>query len=191
MVTGNVPSVCSPKQTTAAVEVVAEVAPPCTNCTAAQQITHVSLAISGVQFHPGFIADEDSPDWQELAPRLARNPQHADLVVDPVSHQFVLPLTVAGHLTAGHYYQVRLRLAATSSLQSADGRFHALTSPDHNSYVTLQFAAPFIVSSDRANELRLELYPEGGLSKSSAGTLESAPALRGQLAVAGKTSLAN
>jgi hypothetical protein len=183
---GNPPSACTQNQITASFRLVAHMAPACTNCTATLQLSRMTLLLSGAALHPGVIADENSPDWQEVSGDLAAVPQRTDLVADPVTHQFLLPLTVTGHLPAGQYYQLRLRLAESSSLETADGRVHTLAIKGQQSFLYVQFAPPFIVVPSHANELRIALHPDWNLIKTSSESIESAPQLRGE--VAGNTS---
>lgn len=179
---GNPPSACTQNQITSSVRLVAQMAPACTNCTASMQVNHVALLLSGVELHPGVIADENSPDWQELSPDLAAIPQRVDLVADPTSHQFLLPLTVTGHLPAGQYYQLRLRLAESSSLQTADGRVHSLAMRGEQSSVYLQLASPFIALPGHSNDLHIALHTDWILTKTSSESIESAPQLRAERA---------
>lgn len=188
--TGSPPPACSLAMTPAAVSVVAQMAAACTNCSNSLQVSQVSLWVSGIEFHSSVIADENSADWQQLAPDLASNPQHVDLVADPISHKFMLPLSVAGHVSTGTYYQVRVRLAERSSVVSADGGTHALQT-GNNSYVHVELTAPFDVTSGGRNELHIELQTEWGLAKTSTGSIEAALQLRGQGSSENTASLAN
>jgi hypothetical protein len=147
--------------------------------------------LAGVELHPGAIADENSPEWQELAADLASLPQRFDLVADSAAHQFLLPLSASGHIPAGQYYQIRLRLAEASSLESADGRAHSLQTTDGNSYVIVQLTAPFIVSPGQVNEVQIAVHPGWGLARTSAGSIEVVPELRGEDAVKTSAPAAN
>jgi len=71
-------------------------------------LQHIFLGIRGIDAHPSTIADENSPDWQELAPQLARQPVQVDLMarLDPCAAG---PLGES-NLPAGVYRQIRLRL---------------------------------------------------------------------------------
>ncbi len=187
---GNPPSACTQNQITTSMRLVAQMAPACTNCTASMQVNHVALLLGGIALHPGVIADENSPDWQELSSDLAAVPQRVDLVADPNSHQFLLPLTITGHIQAGQYHQLRLRLAESSSLQTADGRLHSLASHGEQPYVYVQLASPFIVSPTHANDLHIALHTDWILAKTSSESLESAPQLRGEVASNSSTLVA-
>ncbi len=158
------------------------------------------LTISGVELHPGAVADEDSPDWQEIAPELAREPLLLQLTPHSGADSVVLPATISGHIPAGTYYQLRLRLANPESLQStqlasknscgaagagclftANGDLHALRSPDGSRYLRLVTTSPIDVRAGQQNFLRIELTPEWLLQKSSTGSLDVAPLLRGRI----------
>lgn len=180
---GNPPPACTQNQIMASVRLVAQMAPACTDCTASLQLNHVSVLLSGVALHPSVIADEDSPDWQELSPDLAEVPQRVELIADPASHQFLLPLTVTGHVPAGQYYQLRLRLAESSSLKTADGRVHPLATQGAESYVYVELASPFIVVPSHANQLHIALHTDWNLTRNSSDSVQSAPQLRGEVAV--------
>jgi len=71
-------------------------------------IQHIFVSLRGIEAHPSTIADEDSPDWQGLAPKLAQQPVQADLMARPDSCAPSLFGEVA--VPAGTYRQVRLRL---------------------------------------------------------------------------------
>src|SRR5579862_6828357 len=43
-------------------------------------LEHVFITLRGIEAHPSALADEDSPDWQELAPELASEPVQIDLM---------------------------------------------------------------------------------------------------------------
>ncbi len=69
---------------------------------------HIFIGIRGIAAHPSTIADENSPDWQELAPQLARQPVQVDLMA-PLDPCAAGPLGES-NLSAGVYRQIRLRL---------------------------------------------------------------------------------
>ena len=163
-------------------------------------MTSVDLTISGVELHPGAVADEDSPDWQEIAPELAREPLLLQLTPHSHADSVVLPTTISGHIPAGTYYQLRLHLANPESLQStqlasknscpaagasclftANGDLHALRSPDGSRYLRLVTTSPIYVRAGQQKLLRIELTPEWLLQKSSTGSLDVAPLLRGRI----------
>jgi hypothetical protein len=196
--TGNLPGVCSGLQTPAAISLTVQLAPVCTGCTATRQVSIVHLALSGVELHPGGVADENSPEWQEIAPDLEQHPVELELSQDPASSNLALPATISGRIPAGLYYQLRLRLADPSSpramqlcaanhgnsagascLATADGARHPLQTLDGSSYLRVPVTSPIDVRSGQANRLHLELSPEWLLQNGSTGSLEVAPLLYG------------
>src|SRR5689334_22982088 len=88
---GNPQPVCAQLQPMVAMKVVAHLAQPCTNCSPSRQVTEVHLLLSGMELHSGTIADENSPEWQELAPDWARQPQWIDLFGDRAASEVALP----------------------------------------------------------------------------------------------------
>lgn len=186
----NIPAVCSQPRITAAVKMLVTVAPSCTNCTSLQQVSGISLAVTGIELHPGAVAEENSPEWHEVAPHLSGNPMRIDLVAAPALHPVMLPLSATGHIPSGQYYLLRVRLAESSSLQSADGSIHSLQPIGSKPYVNVPLSSPFVVSSDHGNELHINLYPEWGLVRTPTGAIELAPQLFGQVS-SSNAALAN
>ena len=69
---------------------------------------HIFISVRGIEAHPSTVADEDSPEWQQLVPRLARQPVQVDLMgrPDPCAEGSL----GRSDLPAGVYRQIRLRL---------------------------------------------------------------------------------
>ena len=209
--TGNLPAVCSGLQTPAAMSVTVQLPPVCTGCSATRQVSSVHLTVSGIEMHPGMVADENSPDWQEIAPEAAKHPVQLalqlELPKDPASSGAVMATTISGRIPAGRYYQLRLRLvdlassqsmqlsaknscgaAGASCLVTKDGELHALRTLDGTQYLRVAISSPIDVHAGQPNPLRIELSPEWLLQNSSSGVVEVAPLLRGHLV--SKTSAA-
>ncbi len=75
----------------------------------APNLLHLFVTVHGIEAHPNATAPEDSPDWEELAPNLAREPMQLDLLAH--SANFCATNRVSGALVAsGAYRQIRLRL---------------------------------------------------------------------------------
>jgi hypothetical protein len=75
----------------------------------APNLLHLFVTVQGIEAHPNATAPEDSPDWEELAPNLAREPMQLDLLAH--SANFCATNRVSGALVAsGAYRQIRLRL---------------------------------------------------------------------------------
>ncbi len=198
--TGNLPSVCSGLQTQAVIRLNVQLAPLCTGCSATRQVSGVQLSVSDVELHPGAVADENSPDWLEIAPNLARKPLQLKLEQHSDRDAVALPGTLVGRIPAGTYYQFRLRLADATSLQTMQlpaknscgaggasciftesGEVHALQSPNGSLYVPVVVSSPIEVRVGHLNVLRIELSPEWLLQSTSTGASEVAPLLRGRI----------
>ncbi len=198
--TGNLPSVCSGLQMPAAMIITAQLAPVCTGCSATRQVSGVELSVSGVELHSGAVVDENSPDWQEIAPNLSLEPLQLKLQQHPASGTLALPAAIMGQIPAGTYYQLRLRLADPTSLQAmqlpaknscgaaganclftASGDVHTLRSLGGSLYLRVVVSSPIDVRAGQPNLLRIELGPEWLLQNSSTGATEVAPLLRGRI----------
>ena len=192
---GNTPSVCSIPQVQALVQITAQLAPPCNGCSSSRQVSQVHLMISGIEMHPGAVADENSPEWQEVAPELARQLLSIDLPANSATDSPIPVALGSGRVPVGTYYQLRLRLAETSDeqsrllaaadlcnlrgrLTSADGLHHPVCAVDGSQYLGLTISSGLTVRSGQMNVVRLELSPEWLLQNGSAGTFKVAPILR-------------
>jgi hypothetical protein len=197
---GSPPPACSLNQTMAAVQVTANLAPVCADCSASQQVSHVHLAISGIELHPGAVADENSPEWQELSPELAQQPRWVDLTANSASNALAGALNVSGKIPAGTYYRLRVRLAEAYSLNreqlsathacgsargscviKANGDIHSLQTLDNQPYVRVELASPVDVRAGKLNQLQIEFNAEWAMRNSSGGVMEVAPLLRGRV----------
>jgi hypothetical protein len=74
------------------------------------------LTIRGIDVHASATADDDSPGWQELAPQLAAQPVHVDLVGGPADRRTREPLGEIVAIPAGIYHQVRVRFVTELSV---------------------------------------------------------------------------
>jgi hypothetical protein len=104
-ISGNGPN-CSLNTTTMSVRISSSVAPPAGN---GSNIQHVFVTLRGIEANPDASADENSPDWQELAPKLATQPMQLDLLArsaDSCAANISERVTVP----ADAYRQIRLRL---------------------------------------------------------------------------------
>jgi hypothetical protein len=167
VVAGNPPPACSLNQPMAAVRVAAVLAAPCTNCGNAQQPASEPILIGGIQLHPGAVADEDSPEWQEVAPELAQQPKSVDLAEESASSDSVVLLDINGKIAAGKYYQLRLRLAEASSSSQR--------------YIAVQVAAPLEILAAQSNQLHIEIRPDWAMKNPSAGVVDFVQVLRGRV----------
>lgn len=92
-----------------AVRVQMRTEPACDSCAGSGHVQHIFLSIRGIEVHPSTIADEDSPDWHELAPQLARQPQRIDLMKGSADRHASELLRGSAAVPAGTYRQVRVR----------------------------------------------------------------------------------
>ena len=72
-------------------------------------IQHIFVSLRSVEAHPSAVADEESSDWQELAPQLAQQPVQVDLMTRSADSCAPGPFSEAA-IPAGTYRQIRLRL---------------------------------------------------------------------------------
>lgn len=77
-------------------------------------LQHVFITLRGIEANPDSVAAEDSPDWQELAPKLATEPVQIDLMATTVSGAScdTSRLTRKSAVRASVYRQIRLRLVS-------------------------------------------------------------------------------
>lgn len=76
-------------------------------------VQHIFVALRGIEAHPSWIADEESPAWQELAPELAAHPMQLDLLSvnrNSLSWASAVRANVLATVPADEYRQIRLRL---------------------------------------------------------------------------------
>jgi len=71
---------------------------------------HIYVTLRGIQANPNASADDDSPDWVELAPALAQNPLQLDLLAES-EESCPANLLVPTAVPAGVYRQVRLQIS--------------------------------------------------------------------------------
>jgi hypothetical protein len=88
------------------------------------RIAHIYLTIRGIEANPSAVAAGDSPDWQELAPQLVKQPAQIDLLA-PSSDSPLQDAFDDVTVPADAYHQLRLRLTpdlpdATNSVLQAN-----------------------------------------------------------------------
>jgi hypothetical protein len=74
------------------------------------RIQHIFLTIQGIEANPNATADETSPDWQELAPKLLTQPKQIDLLASSGNSGGPNILDDVA-IPANAYRQLRLRLS--------------------------------------------------------------------------------
>src|SRR6266849_4664860 len=87
----------------------------CSSCSESDRIQHIFVSIRGIEVHPNTTANDDSPDWQELAPQLAQQPLQVDLVRGTADRNAREALGEIVVIPAGIYRQVRLRFVPHQS----------------------------------------------------------------------------
>src|SRR5271154_4572783 len=81
-ISGNGPN-CSLSTTTVSMRIASSLAPPAAE--GQPRIQHIFVTLRGIEANPSATADEDSLDWQELAPNLAKEPIQLDLLARPAN----------------------------------------------------------------------------------------------------------
>src|SRR5258707_3825219 len=79
--------------------------------------THVFITVRSVQAHIDPRADDNSSNWQELAPQLASQPMQIDLFATPTN--CVLAQLGSASLPVGSYQQIRLLLVSNNPAAGA------------------------------------------------------------------------
>lgn len=81
----------------------------CSSCSESSRFQHVIVTIRGIDVNESSTAGDDSPDWQGLAPQLAKQPLQVDLVRSAADQDTREQLGEIAALPAGTYAQVRIR----------------------------------------------------------------------------------
>jgi hypothetical protein len=93
---------------TVRLQITSSITPPAGESPAA--IQHIFVTLRGIEATAGAIADDNSPDWQELAPKLATQPVQFDLLAR--GGDSTRPSTFDDvAVPADAYRQIRLRLS--------------------------------------------------------------------------------
>jgi hypothetical protein len=74
------------------------------------RIQHIFVTLRGIEANPDATADENSPDWQELAPNLSKEPVQIDLLSRPAD-SCEPNISARVSVPADAYRQLRLRLS--------------------------------------------------------------------------------
>jgi hypothetical protein len=104
-----------------AVRVLIRTASPCESCSPSTRIAHLFVSLRGIEVHPSAIADDASPDWQELMQQLPGQQPRFDLI-SVASRGAPLPLGEVATIPADAYRQVRLRFAPDQPTSNDFGR---------------------------------------------------------------------
>lgn len=160
-------------------------------------LLHIYVTLQGIEAHPNAFGPEDSPDWEELAPDLAREPKQIDLLAHP-TNSCAANLVRDASVSAGGYRQLRLRLAtnrpsaagaAPAENMCGELGFHCAVTPDGHSHplvldgdATMLRIAPdrtsggfFSVLPDSNTHLTIEFNPFSSFAKPSGGAIQITP----------------
>jgi hypothetical protein len=105
-ISGNGPN-CSLGTTTVSLRINSSLAPSAGNDS---NIQHVFVTLQGIEANPSATADENSPNWQELAPNLAKEPIQLDLLAR-TGGSCEPNISARVSVRADAYRQLRLRLS--------------------------------------------------------------------------------
>ena len=107
---GDAKPACTLTTANGAVRVLTHTVSTCNSCSTSSRIAHIFVSLCRIEVHPSAIADDDSPDWQELlAPEFAMQPLQVDLISGTADREAGTPLGEMTEVPAGVYRQVRLR----------------------------------------------------------------------------------
>jgi hypothetical protein len=160
-------------------------------------LLHLFVTVQGIEAHPNAMAPEDSPDWEELAPDLVREPMQIDLLAHP-ANSCATNRSPSALVAAGTYRQIRLRLVpnhpATGDAVPAVNACgalgpHCAVSPDghvhplaFDSGATILRVAPdripggfFHVLPDTETHLNIEFNALASFAASSGDTVQVTP----------------
>jgi Domain of unknown function (DUF4382) len=163
----------------------------------APNLLHIFVTLQGIEAHPDAIAPEDSPDWQELAPDLVREPAQIDLLAHDTNSS-AANLVRGVLVRAGAYRQIRLRLVPNptkgdnrNSAENPCGElgFHCAVSPDGHTHpllfnggTTILSVPPdrisggsFLVLPDVETQLSIEFEPFLSFAKPSGDAILITP----------------
>jgi hypothetical protein len=97
---------------TVSLRITASPTPDAQTTPTATTIQHVFVTLQGVEATPSAIPNDESPNWRELAPQLATQPQQLDLLAHNSDSSDQNQSSFADvAVPADAYYQIRLRLA--------------------------------------------------------------------------------
>jgi hypothetical protein len=125
------------------------------------------LNIRSIEIHPSTIADDDSPDWQDLLPaEIVKRPLQIDLVRGTTAGGAREPLGEIMAIPAGNYRQVRLRLMSnqTATEDQLPERIEG---------------GSLLIPSETETDLHIKLKPVWALFSSANGGVRLLPTLAG------------
>ena len=195
---GNPPPPCSLPQPKATINAVALKSAVCESCTADARVEHVFVTMQSVQLRPS-VTDDTSKDWLEIAPELAKEPRHMDLVGNSLSET----LAENANIPAEIYREIRLRFCFDSGsnqechadtacggtlrncVMMADGRVEPLHWPAGAPELVMAIRTlegdSLTVLPDSITDLRLSLQVQQAFSVSSIQQLRRQNVLVGRV----------
>lgn len=118
-------------------------------------LQHIFVSISGIESHPSAIADEDSPDWKELAPDLAKHPVQLDLLA-PAADSCASSVIARTEVPAFVYRQIRLQLVSDhAGTGEARPEENACGAAGFNCAITMNGQVRPLILDGLASELRI------------------------------------
>jgi Domain of unknown function (DUF4382) len=171
------------------------------------RIQNIFVSVRGIEVHPGTIADDASPDWQELAPELAKQPAQIDLMGEAASPGAREIFGESAVIPAGVYRQVRVRflenqpgtgeqlprknacgIAGLNCVVMADGRIEPLafagTAPELRITSERLEGGSLLVAPDAETNLVIEFNAAWALFSSAGEGVQLRPTLTGKARVA-------
>jgi hypothetical protein len=113
---GDPKAACTLTTANGIVRVLTHTVSTCNSCSTSNRIAHIFVSLRGIEVHPSAIADDDSPDWQELlALEFATQPLQVDLIRGTADRGAGKRLGEMTEVPAGVYRQVRLRFVANQA----------------------------------------------------------------------------
>lgn len=131
-------------------------------------IRHIFVTLQGIEANPSATAGEDTPGWQELAPKLVAQPMQLDLLASS-SDSHELDILGDAAVPADAYRQIRLRLSSNQvgdsvSQENSCGNVGSnciVTSDGHVRPLILDTGlSQMQVTSDRISGGSVRIFPE-------------------------------
>jgi hypothetical protein len=120
------------------------------------KIRRIFVSLRSIQVHPSAIADDASPDWQELMPQLPGQPLQVDVMSGPAGSGERQALGETGTIPAGTYRQLRLRFVPNQpASENALPERNACGSAGFNCVVTEDGRIQPLLFQGAAPELRI------------------------------------
>lgn len=109
---GNPQPTCTLTTANGTVQVAIAGASLCSSCMGSHRVQHIFVSFAGIAAHTGSVAEDTSPNWQELMPQLSAHPLQVDLRTEEASPPAQQSLGEGVAIPVGIYRQLRLRFVA-------------------------------------------------------------------------------